>query len=224
MRPDRQIRARSLTRRSGLTPGAAYGLAALRYPREFAIIDDRGSLTFAEVAERTTALARSFRSIGIGEDSIVALMCCNHRGVIEATVACAKVGADILYLDPDAVQSVLADAVWRRPPDVLIYDEDFSDEVRDLAPTARRIIAWCEPGVRHQGPTLDDLTIDAPSGALQPAGRRSEVAFTYEPHKLTASRKLSCSLITPGAINSPSHCVGATLSCLRGRSQQGGGS
>jgi len=166
-------------------------------------MDERGPMTFAEVEERTNALARSFRSIGIDEDSVVALMCRNHRGVIEATVACAKVGADILYLDPDAVPSVLAEATWRRRPNVLIHDEDLSDRVGELVPAARRIVAWCEPGIRHQIQTLEELVVDAPLGSLPQVTRRSEVAFTYEPYMPATSSKLPCSLITPGTINTP---------------------
>lgn len=202
-RLDRQIRARSLTRRGGLTPGAAYGLAARRYPREVAVIDDLGSMTFAEVEARTTALAHAFRAIGIDEDSTVGIMCHNHRGVIEATAACSKIGADILYLDPNAVSSVLSEAVWRRRPDVLVHDDDLLARASELAPRARRLVAWCESGARPQFPTFDELARAAPLEPLAQATRRSEVAFTFEPRMPAGNRKLPCSLITPGTVDSP---------------------
>ncbi len=199
-RPDRQIRARSLTRRWGLTPGAAYGLAARRYPRELAIIDGHGSLTFAEVEDRTNALALSFRSMGIHEASIVGIMCRNHRGVVEATVACSKVGADILYLDPDGTPPALADGARGRRPDLLIRDARLADRARELAPNAQHVVAWCEPGLCPRDLTLDELALGAPHRALPRATRRTEVAFTCEPGK-AANRKLPCSLITPGTVN-----------------------
>jgi fatty-acyl-CoA synthase len=197
MRPDRQIRARSLARRGGLTAAAAYRLAALRYPHELAIIDDRGSMTFADVDVRTDALARSFRGMGIGADATVGVMCRNHRGVIEATVACARIGADILYLDPDATPLALLQATSRRPPDFLIYDDELSDQVRTLAPAARRLIAWCEPGLGSRHPTLDELALEAPLVALPKTTRMSKVVFAYE----AVGKKLPCSLVTPSTAN-----------------------
>lgn len=196
-RPDRQIRARSLTRWAGLTPAAAYRLAALRYPREVAIVDDRGSMTFADVDVRTDGLARSFRSMGIGEDALVGVMCRNHRGVIEATVACSKVGADILYLDPDATPRGLSEATSRRTPQVLIHDEELSDQARALAPAARRLVARCELGLSARHPTLDELALEAPLMALPTASRMSNVAFAGEP----TGKKLPCSLVTPSTAN-----------------------
>src|SRR5664280_1108450 len=90
MRPDKSLRAQSLARRWGLTPAGAYGLAAIRYPDRAAIIDERGALTFAEVHSRTDALARALRASAIDDRDTVAIMCRNHRGFIEATVACSK--------------------------------------------------------------------------------------------------------------------------------------
>ena len=140
MRPDKSLRARSLLRRWGLTPGAAYGLAAIRYPDRAAIIDERGPLTFAEVHRRTDALAHAFRATGIDHRDTVAIMCRNHRGFIEATVACSKLGANVLYLDPGATASTLAGAVGREDPHALIYDEEFSERLRPLGHGRRRFI------------------------------------------------------------------------------------
>ena len=48
--------------------------------------------------ERSNALAHAFRDAGIGEGDGVAILCRNHRGFIDATVACSKLGAHALYL------------------------------------------------------------------------------------------------------------------------------
>jgi acyl-CoA synthetase (AMP-forming)/AMP-acid ligase II len=157
-------------------------------------------MTFAEVEERTNALAHSFRSIGIDEDSIVGILCRNHRGIIEATVACSQVGADILYLDPDAVPSALVDATWRRRPDVLIHDAELADRARELAPKARRVVASSEVTLCPGDLTLDGLAQGAADGVPK-ATRRNDVAFACEPGGRAASRKLPCSLITPGTVN-----------------------
>ena len=55
-----------------------------------------GTLTFGEVQERTNALARALREEGVKQGDGVAIMCRNHRGFIDITVACSKLGANAL--------------------------------------------------------------------------------------------------------------------------------
>src|SRR5580704_6586902 len=98
-RPDKALRALGTLRRWGSSSGAAYTVSAIRCPERVAIVDEKGTLTFGEVNARTNALARALRAQGIGEGDGVAIMCRNHRGYIEATVACSKLGASVLYLN-----------------------------------------------------------------------------------------------------------------------------
>src|SRR5437660_6115414 len=97
-RPDRFARSLLALQRWGPTPAAGYTGSAIRYPNDIAIIDELGRLTFAEVHRRTNGLAHGLSDAGIGEGDGVAIMCRNHRGFIEATVACSKLGAHALYL------------------------------------------------------------------------------------------------------------------------------
>ena len=92
-------------------------------------MDERGALTFAEVDARTNALARALREAGVGEQDGVAIMCRNHRGFIEATVACAKLGASVLYLNTAFAGPQIADVLRREAPVALIYDEEFEGHV-----------------------------------------------------------------------------------------------
>ena len=73
--------------------------AAIHYPHEIALIDERGSLSFERLHRRSNALAHSFAAMGIGPGDGVGIMCRNHRGFIEATLAAAKLGASALYLN-----------------------------------------------------------------------------------------------------------------------------
>src|ERR1700686_1407013 len=88
-RPDKALRSLAALRRWGPTSAAAYTGAAIRYPDNAAIVDERGTLTFEEVHRRTNALARRLRRAGISEQDGVAIMCRNHRGFVDATVACS---------------------------------------------------------------------------------------------------------------------------------------
>jgi fatty-acyl-CoA synthase len=156
-RPDRALRSAAALRRWGPTPAAAYAGAAIRYPDRAALVDDRGTLTFAEVQRRTNALAAELARAGIGEGDGVAIMCRNHRGFVEATVACAKLGASALYLNTAFAAPQLADVLAREQPTAVIYDEEFADLVRDGAEGRKRFIAWHEPGSAGGDPLLDEL-------------------------------------------------------------------
>ena len=99
VRPDRAVRSVVALKRWGATPAAAYTGSAARFPDREAIVDERGTLTFEEVQLRTNALAREMQRGGDFEGDGVAIMCRNHRGFVEATIACSKLGANSLYLN-----------------------------------------------------------------------------------------------------------------------------
>src|SRR4051812_46691521 len=94
VRPDIAAKALAALRRWGPTPAAGYAAAAIRSPAELAIVDDRGSLTFDDVQRRTNALARAWSDSGLRAGDAVAILCRNHRGLVEAIVACSKLGTD----------------------------------------------------------------------------------------------------------------------------------
>ena len=110
-RPDKAVRSLAALRRWGPTSAAAYLGAAIRHPDRTAIVDERGTLTFGEVHKRTNALATGLQQSGVGEGDGIAIMCRNHRGFIEATVACSKLGANALYLNTAFASPQIADVV-----------------------------------------------------------------------------------------------------------------
>src|SRR5947208_1343549 len=98
-RPDRLWNTARALLRFGTTPAAGYMAAARNFPDEPAVIDEVGSLSFRQVHERTNALAHALRAGGIEAGDNVAVMCRNHRGWIDAVVACSKLGANTLFLN-----------------------------------------------------------------------------------------------------------------------------
>jgi non-ribosomal peptide synthetase component F len=70
-RPDRALRAIAGLRRFGPTLAAGYVGAAARYPAAPALIDELGTLTFAEFDRRPNALARGFSGHGLREGDTV---------------------------------------------------------------------------------------------------------------------------------------------------------
>ena len=99
MRPDRLWGVLRTLQRWGRSPAAGTISLAARHPDEAMIVDELGTLTYAEVHERTNALAHALSDAGIVEGDGVGIMCRNHRGFIESTVAVSKLGADALYLN-----------------------------------------------------------------------------------------------------------------------------
>ena len=79
--------------RLGASPALGSISNAITAPDRVAIVDDVGSLTWAETHRRSNALARALRDEGVDVGAGVAIMCRNHRYFIEATMACAKLGA-----------------------------------------------------------------------------------------------------------------------------------
>ncbi|MHB8532225.1 MAG: acyl-CoA synthetase [Solirubrobacteraceae bacterium] len=141
-RPDKAVRSLVALRRWGPTAAAAYTGAAIRHPERLAIADERGALTFAEVHRRTNALAHELAAAGIGEGDGVAIMCRNHRGFIDATVACSKLGATALYLNTAFAGPQITDVLAREQAAAVIYDEDFSKLVADGSRERLRYVAW----------------------------------------------------------------------------------
>ena len=75
------------------------------------MIDEKGPLTWGELHRRSNALARALADAGVGEGDSVAVMCRNHRGFVDACVATAKLGADILLLNTAFAGPQLADVL-----------------------------------------------------------------------------------------------------------------
>lgn len=135
MRPDTFLRVLVLLHHRGPPPAIVYRLAAMRPPDRAAIIDERGTLTFAEAERRTNMLTHALRAAGIDARDTVAIMSRHHRALIEAIAAPSKLAANALLSRPRACSS----------------RDHGGDETRrssraDLRRGALGAIARCRPG------------------------------------------------------------------------------
>ncbi len=180
-RPDRVLRSLSALRRWGATPAGAYSSAAARYPERLALVDERGALTFAEVHRRTNALARELTRAGVAEGDGVAIMCRNHRGFVEATVACSKLGAGALYLNTAFAGPQITDVLKREKPRAVIYDEEFGELVHEGAARRARFVAWSEPRASPRrgsaDPLLEELIARGDGSELGPPAEKGRVVI-----------------------------------------------
>ncbi|MGH3745111.1 MAG: AMP-binding protein, partial [Mycobacteriales bacterium] len=149
IRPDKAL-GMALSLRYGVSLAAGYTASAARHGRRTAIVDDAGSLTYAEVAARTDALAASYAPRGIGAGTAVGVLARNGRGFIEPAVALAKIGADVVLLNTGMAAPQLAEVAVRERLVAAVADDDLADL---LPPGLVRLPAAVPPGRRVRQPT-----------------------------------------------------------------------
>jgi acyl-CoA synthetase (AMP-forming)/AMP-acid ligase II len=204
-RPDTLARIIQILVRWGITPAAAAAASAARYPNEVAIEDELGSLTFREVQRRSNALASAMQDRGVVEGDGVAILARNHRYFVEATIACAKIGARALYLNTSFAAPQAREVLEREKPTATIYDAEFAKLISHATQgrRTRRYVAWVgEEG----GITGDELIED-----LIEAGDPEDVVPPGEEPKFV--------ILTSGTTGTPK---GASRSAPKGIDPIGG--
>jgi fatty-acyl-CoA synthase len=180
MRPEKLFHMASTMLRWGPTPAAGYSVSAVRRPDKVGIVDELGTLTFKEIHERTNALANAWSDLGIGEGDGVAILCRNHRGFIDATVACSKLGANALYLNTMFAGPQITDVCKREKPKAIVYDQEFAGMVEEAGKRRKRFVAWFdgEDGKPESGdPLLEDLIADGDKSDLVPPAEKGRVVI-----------------------------------------------
>ncbi|HWC26150.1 MAG TPA: acyl-CoA synthetase [Solirubrobacteraceae bacterium] len=179
-RPDKLARALKAIRDWGPTTAAGFAAAAIRHPADVAIVDEAGALTFGEVHRRTNALAHAWSDDGIGEGDGVALLCRNHRGFVEATAACSKLGAHALLLNTAFAGPQLAEVCAREQPRAIVYDEEFAALAAAAAAGRRRYVAWSDSRAAPAGAELLESLVERgdPGDVVVPATRGRIVILT----------------------------------------------
>jgi acyl-CoA synthetase (AMP-forming)/AMP-acid ligase II len=163
MRPDKLARVAERYLRWGASPALGSASNALTAPDRTAIVDDAGALTWAETHRRSNALARALRDEGVGEGDGVAIMCRNHRYFVETTMACSKLGAVALYLNTAFSGPQLADVMEREGPGALVFDQEFTDLLSEVAGEVRRYVAWEDEVDQTDETTVEQLISGAGS-------------------------------------------------------------
>ena len=155
LRPDKAVKIGATFLRWGASPATGVATAAIHHPHEIAIADERGSLTWERLHLRSNALADSFARMGIGPGDGVGVMCRNHRGFVETTLAAAKIGASALYLNTMFAGPQLVEVTKREAPKALVYDEEFTELLDGVDSSVARVVAWTDD--EADGVTLEEL-------------------------------------------------------------------
>jgi len=177
VRPDKAAKVVTTFLRWGASPATGVATAAHKFPHETMLIDEHGSLSFERVHRRSNALANSFAEMGIGPGDGIGVMCRNHRGFIETTLAAAKLGASALYLNTMFAGPQLVEVMRREEPKALVYDEEFAGLLDGVDESVARVVAWHDAEI--EGVSLDSLIAagdDANHGSAD-AERAQELAI-----------------------------------------------
>ncbi|MDT7744535.1 MAG: hypothetical protein QOE59_3613 [Actinomycetota bacterium] len=142
VRPDRAATFPVAYLRYRFTPATAYAIGARRHPHRLAVVDDRGTLTFAEIHHRTDRLARAFVDRGLRGRGRLGLLCRNHRTPVEVMIAAAKAGVDVVLLNPGLSAEQIAAAVEEQGVTAVVADDDLADRLVHLPDAATRTRGW----------------------------------------------------------------------------------
>jgi acyl-CoA synthetase (AMP-forming)/AMP-acid ligase II len=167
--PHRVFRQLAVLMRWGTTLAGTFRSAAVRDPGRLAVVDEEGSWTFAELDQRSTRLAHALRDTTASQPHVfsrqthpglhlgrVGLLCRNHHGMIEALIACGKLGVDVVLLNTGLGAEQLRAVAEEQELDLLIADEEFAGV----------------PGLpRVDSESFDKLIDAAPDEALAPPSR-----------------------------------------------------
>ena len=131
MSPAKYVRLVRILREQGTNATTSFALAAVRRPHGTGLVDERGSLTWQELQDRSAALASGLVAVTGGPVETVAILCRNHRGFVDALLATSRLGGSALLLNTGFSGPQLADVMEREGARVILYDEEFAGVVAD---------------------------------------------------------------------------------------------
>ncbi|MGH2843960.1 MAG: AMP-binding protein [Solirubrobacteraceae bacterium] len=144
--------------------GGSVVIAAIRHPQRCAVVDERGSLTYRELDQRTNAIANAWIARGLRPGDGVAVLARNHRGFLEAVLAGAKCGARVVLMNTGFSGHQVAEVARREGVDMFVADEEYGSPLAEAQLRLGRLRAWTDTD--HDAPdTLEALTRAASTSA-----------------------------------------------------------
>ena len=171
--------------------GMIPALNARRTPHRTAIIDDEGTMTFAELNDASNAVANGLLALGVRGGDGVAILARNHRWFLIANYACARVGARTILLNTEFSGPQIRDVSEREGARVIIYDDEYSDAVKMADPALGMIRAL---GTNPDSPEPSSSTDETLAELI---GRSSREAAPR------ATKKSSIIILTSGTTGTP---------------------
>ena len=170
MRPDKLARIALAGARWRGSTATGVIVGAIRHPDRPMVIDELGTLTYAEVDARTNAVANELAQDGVCEGDRIGLLCRDHRGFLDGIFAAGKLGADVLLLNTSFAAPQITEVCKREEVAALIYDEEFEELVHDAGRRRKRFVAWRE-GDDPDGRAIGEVVREGDPAGLSPPGR-----------------------------------------------------
>lgn len=120
--------------------------AARMWPQRSALIDERGSMTFRQLDDDSTRLARGLRSLGVAPGTVVGILARDHRGLLLAMAAAGKAGARLALMNTGFAKPQFAQVCEREHVKVVLHDSEFAGLLDALPPELPRVITWVDEG------------------------------------------------------------------------------
>jgi fatty-acyl-CoA synthase len=141
-----------------------------KYPSLPAVVDERGTLTYRQVDDMSTALARGLKRLRVDEGSVVGLLCRDHRGLIIAMASCGKLGARLVLMNTGFAKPQFAQVCERECVMVVLHDSEFSGLLDALPADLPRVLTWVDDDMDVPAgvQTIDDIIAANPSEPLPP--------------------------------------------------------
>lgn len=180
MSPAKYVRLVRVLREQGTNATTSFALAAVRRPHGPALVDERGTLTWQQLQDRSAALAAGLRSVA--DTRTVAILCRNHRGFVDALLASSRLGSSALLLNTGFSGPQLADVMEREGARVILYDEEFAGVVADARARVDglvEVLAWTDSPVPTGVLSIEGLiAAHAGESPPRPADRGRVVLLT----------------------------------------------
>jgi acyl-CoA synthetase (AMP-forming)/AMP-acid ligase II len=168
-RPDRLAKVGLALKKWGTTSAGSIAVTAARRPDQPAIVDELGTISYGELHRRGNALASALAAEGIRPGDPVAVMCRNHRGFIDATLAISRLGANVLYLNTAFAGPQLQAVVERERAAAIIYDEEFANIVEPVRAGRKTFVAWHDGESANGDRLIEDMIAQGdPAGVPAP--------------------------------------------------------
>ncbi|MEU2257604.1 acyl-CoA synthetase [Nocardia xishanensis] len=143
-------------------------------PDRIALADERGELTYRQLDEQSTAVARGLHAAGITQGTVIAVLARDHRGLIMSMIAAGKLGARVALMNTGFAKPQFAEVCVREKVKAVLHDSEFLGLLDALPADLPRYLTWVDEGAQlpEGARTFDDLIASNSSEPL-PAPTKS---------------------------------------------------
>ena len=159
LRPDDSLRTLRAARKAGPFV-AMISYSARNAPDAPAIVDSRRVLTYGELEEKATVLARGLQQIGIRSCDVAGVLCRDHNGMALSLIAAGKLDVRLVFMNTGFAEPQVADVARCEQVTVMFVDSEFVPLLGRLPDAMPRILTWVDdPAVVDRAmPTVERLT------------------------------------------------------------------